>query len=215
MKTVRIVGAARNAKELPKTADGAEVWTSNGTQSVKLRCPQAMTQWTRWFNLHSRAHMVGSYPAAYHYFQNNAEGRPIYFQKVQEDVPTSIEFPREVIQKHFATAKGPIRYFTCSVCWLIAFAILEGFERIELWGFELRDTKPGSAFAWERPCVAYWIQRAKEESVDIWYQAAIERLYEAGKMIPGDPDIYDGKLYGYSTKPEVGWNESIEEFIEE
>lgn len=206
-KTVRIYGSARNVREAPSVVpEGVEVWLSNSPTTTRLRCPRAINQWTRWFNLHSRAHIVGTYPSGYSYYQDKAEGRPIYLLKVQPDIPTSKAFPREAIQTAFATEKGPNRYFTCSVCWLIAFAILEGFERIELWGFELRDTKPGSAYAYERPCVAYWIQKARDAGVEVWYQEALERLYADGKMIPGDPDAYDGKLYGYETKPEPDWD---------
>lgn len=209
MRTVRIYGAARNVTEAPlkkPEESDVEVWLSNSTTTTLLRCPRAINEWTRWFNLHSKKHILGTYPSAYSYYQDKAEGRPIYLLKAQSDIPTSLAFPRKEIQTAFATAKGPNRYFTCSVCWLIAFAILEGFERIELWGFELRDTKPGSAFAWERPCVAYWIQVARDAGVDVWYQQAIERLYEAGKMIPGNPDEYSGLLYGFSTKPDEGWD---------
>ena len=213
MKTVRILGAARNVRDTPvEVPAGVEVWVSNSPTTVMLRCPRAMDQWTRWFNLHSRAHIVGTYPAGYSYYQTKAAGRPIYLLRKQPDVPTSVAFPRGRVQAAFATAKGPNRYITCSVCWLIALAIVEGFKRIELWGFELRDTKPGSAFAWERPCFAYWVKMAQDRGVDVWYQDAITKLYEAGKMIPGDPDTYDGLLYGFSTKPEVGWCLVHEEF---
>lgn len=207
MKTVRIIGSARNVRETPvRTPDqtNIEVWASNSPTTVKLRCPRIMNEWTRWFNLHSKAHMVGTYPSGYSYYQTQAAGRPIYLQKVQEDVPTSRAFPAKEIQEAFPTPTGqPNRYFTCSVCWLIALAIWEGFKRIELWGFELRDTKPGSAYAYERPCVAYWIARAQQAGVDVVYQNALTRLYETGKMTPGDPDAYTGPVYGYQTKPET------------
>ena len=217
MKTVRIYGAARNVREAPvrrPEEHNVEVWLSNSTTTTLLRCPRAINEWNRWFNLHSKQHILGTYPSAYTYYQTKADGRPIYLLKAQPDVPTSAAFPFKTIQSAFATTKGPNRYFTCSVCWLIAFAILEGFQRIELWGFELRDTKPGSAFAWERPCVAYWIQMAQSRGVDVFYQDAITKLYEAGKMIPGDPDTYDGLLYGFSTKPDIGWDLVLEDFKE-
>lgn len=208
MKTVRIYGAARNVREAPikQPDDNVEVWLYNSPTTTLLRCPRAINEWTRWFNLHSKHHILSTYPSAWSYYQDKAAGRPIYLLKAHSDIPTSITFPREAIQQFFATSKGPNRYFTCSVCWLIAFAILEKFERIELWGFELRDTKPGSVFAWERPCFAYWVQQAKLHGVDVLYQKVIHKLEESGKLIPGDPDLYDGKLYGYSTKSEVGWN---------
>ena len=212
MKTVRILGAARNAREFTEPVPpGVEVWLSNNPTTTLLRCKKAINYWTRWFNLHSKAWILGVYPSAWHYYGNKALGRPVYLLKAQEDIPTSIAFPRGAIQTYFATAKGPNRYFTCSVAWLLAFAIMEGFERIELWGFELRD-KPTGAYMWERPCVAYWMQVARDAGIDVWYQPEIERLYEAGKMMPGNPDTYNDKLYGYSTKPEPDWCLVHEEF---
>lgn len=218
MKTVRIIGSAGNTKFTPsRTHDekDVEVWLSNSPTTTLLRCPRMIDEWTRWFNLHSKKHILGTYPSAYSYYQNKAEGRPIYLLRHQPDIPTSIAFPRKEIQAFFATPKGPNRYFTCSVCWLIALAIYEGFERIELWGFELRDTKPGSAFAFERPCFTYWMKQATDRGIEVIYQKAIQKLIDEGKLIPGDPDTYDGKLYGYGTKAEVGWDESIEDFREE
>ena len=215
MKTVRIIGSAKNVRETPvRTPEeqDIEVWLSNNTTTTLLRCPRMIHDWTRWFNLHSKAHIVGTYPSAWTYYAEKAAGRPVYLLRQQPDIPTSVAFPRKEIQAHFATAKGPNRYITCSVCWLIALAVMEGFERIELWGFELRDTKPGSAFAWERPCFWYWVQEARRRGVDVWYQEAIHTLDAAGKLVAGDPDTYDGTLYGFSTKPEVGWCMVHEEF---
>ena len=216
-KTVRIYGTARNLRDAPPRSDsGVEVWLANGPKTVKMRLKRSIEdEWTRWVNLHSKAHIVGCYPSGWMYYRDKAQGRPVYLQKVDTEIPTSKAFPRKEIQAKFATAKGPNRYFTCSVCWLIAWAIFDGFERIELWGFELRDTKPGSAHAFERPCFAYWVQQAREHGVEVFYQEAIARLYEQGKMVPGNPDTYGGLLYGYSTKPEPDWDLHREKFVDE
>lgn len=213
-RTVRIYGTSRNLREAPPCPErDVEVWCSNGPTTIGLRLKRSVDdEWTRFFNLHSKAHITGTYPSGWYYYQNKAHGRPIYLQKADPEVATSIAFPRKEVQQFFATSNKPMRYFTCSVCWLIALAIYEGFERIELWGFELRDTKPNSAYAYERPCVAYWIKQALDREIDVFYQDALAKLYADGKMIPGDPDAYDGKLYGFSTKPEVGWNPVTEEF---
>ena len=207
-KVVRLYGTSRNLRETPPRPErDVEVWVANAPQTISLRLKRSIdTEWTRFFNLHSKAHILGTYPSGWYYYKHKANGRPIVLLKADPDIPTSEAFPREAVQAYFATAKRPNRYFTCSICWLIALAIYEGFERIELWGFELRDTKPGSAFAWERPCVAYWIQQARDRGIEVFYQEALQKLYADGKMIPGDPDTYDGKLYGYSTKPEPDWD---------
>lgn len=208
-RVVRIYGVARNLREAPPRQDtpGVEVWLANGPMTIKMRLKRPIDdEWTRFFNLHSRQHVLSVYPSGWHYYQHKAQGRPIVLQKAYADIPTAVAFPRTEIQQFFATPKRPMRYFTCSVTWLIALAIYEGFERIELWGFELRDTKPNSAYAFERPCVAYWIQQAQDRGIDVFYQSALAKLYTDGKMRPGDPDTYTGPLYGFSTKPEPDWD---------
>lgn len=201
---------ARNLTKAPPLPpnSGVEVWLSNSPGTFARRMPDALPTWTRWFNLHSRQHILGKYPSAWEYWQHEAKGRPVYLQKKQPDIRTSIAFPRERIQQAFATAKGPNRFFTCSVCWLIAFAILEGFERIELWGFALRDDKrkPGACYAYERPCFFYWVKQARDRGIEVTYQKEVESL----PFLPGDPDEYTGLLYGYSTKPEKDWDITTE-----
>ena len=198
MKTVRIYGTAKNIRHTPPAPQGSEVWLSNSPGTFEKRHPKALLEWTRWFNLHSKKHILATYPSGWKYFQEQTDGRPVYLQKTHEDVPTSKVFPRDEIQNFFATSTGPNRYFVCTVCWLIALAIFEGFRRIELWGFELKDTKPGERHAFERPCVWYWIKQARDRGIDVVYQKELTRL----PFEPGDAETYVGPLYGYETKPE-------------
>lgn len=208
MRTVRILGMANNLREMPPTPTGTEVWPSNSHRGYVKCLPRIVAEgeWTRWFNLHSRKHMESAYPMTVDWHIQQDGTKPLYMQKFWSDIPGCVEFPRLKIQEHFATAKGPNRYFTCSVCWLVAFAVLEGFERIELWGFMLSNTKPNEAYKFERPCVAYWIQEARNRGVEVSYQTTVEELYNTGQMIPGDPDSYLDPLYGYETKPEPDWD---------
>jgi hypothetical protein len=83
------------------------------------------------------------------------------------------------------------RYFTFSAAWLIAFAIYEGFKRIELWGFMLSQRKP--LYARERPCFFYWVEEARRRGIEVVYPA------EVGEGEAGDPFEYTGPLYGYET----------------
>ena|SRR3990167_2402419 len=199
-KTVRILGMSTNLGEMPPSPKGVEVWPSNDPRGYRIRHPRVLVtdEWTRWFNLHSRSHMQVTYPAGLDWYKCLDGSRPIYTQKFWSDIPGCTEFPRQLIQETFATSKGPNRYFTCSVCWLVAFAILEGFERIELWGFQLSYRKPNEAYKFERPCFFYWVQEARNRGIEVWYQKEIESLpYE-----PGDAESYEGTLYGFETKPE-------------
>lgn len=198
MKTVRILGSAPNLGDMPYTP-GVEMWASNAPRSYKSNAQVVLGGgWTRWFNLHSRKHMLETYPKGFRWYLEQDGSRPIYTQKFWPDIPGCVEFPRQQIQEAFATAKGPNRYFTCTVCWLVAFAVLEGFEKIELWGFQLSDRKPNDAYIYERPCFFYWVQQARDRGIEVWYQPEVEALpFEAG-----DPDTYNGTLYGYETRPE-------------
>jgi hypothetical protein len=200
-KAVRILGTAYNLSQIPLPhPEGVEVWCANDPKGYKhyLQADVVEAQWTRWFNLHSRRHMAATYPRRLAYFLGRSDTRPFYTQKFWPDIPGCIAFPRDTIQEYFKTSAGPNRFFTCSVCWMIALAIVEGFDRIELWGFQLSDRKPGGRYVFERPCFFYWVQQARDRGLQVTYQAEVAQL----PFAPGDPDTYDGPLYGYDTKPE-------------
>ena len=201
-KTVRIYGMARNLKRTPPPEKGEEVWLSNNEHGYQIRLPRALGEWTTWFNLHSRAWIDSTYRKKSQWYIDNANGRPVYMLKSWPDIPTSIEFPGKKIQEYFATKKGPNRYFTCSVCWLIAFAIMEGYERIELWGFALTDkpdkNRKNECYKYERPCFFYWVKQAQDRGIEVVWQKEVDNY----PFEPGDPDAWDGPLYGYETKPE-------------
>ena len=90
------------------------------------------------------------------------------------------------------------RYFTCTVTWLIALAIMEDFDRIELWGFQLVDKRSGN-HAFERPAFFYWVDQARKRGIEVTYQREIDAI----PFVVGDPATYSGPLYGYETKPEL------------
>jgi hypothetical protein len=215
MKTVRILGSANNLGEMPRTptvpdSDGhiVEVWAVNDKSAISkhLSRIEEEGEWTRWFNLHSRQHMDASYPRDIAFRKQQDGSKPFYTQLFQPDLPGSIEFPRKQIQAAFPEAAN---YFSCSICWLIALAILEGFERIEFWGVRLSDRKKTKTYHFERPCFFYWVQKARDHGIDVWYQKEVEEI----PFEPGDPTTYDGPLYGYDTKSEVGWDPVTKDFI--
>lgn len=57
-------------------------------------------------------------------------------------------------------------YFTCSAAYLIGLAILEGFERIRLYGFEIWSKITDEYFR-EGPCVEAWINLAKGRGIKV------------------------------------------------
>lgn len=213
-KTVRIYGTAPNLSVTPPPLNGEEVWLSNWHKGYNQRLMRVLEQdeWTRYFNLHSRAHMDGKYPAGVEWYQSHDGSRPIYFQRHQADIPGSTIFPRASIEALFPEAVGPTGkfYTTCSVCWLIPFAIHEGATKIELWGFALSDRKPNDAYLYERPCFFYWVKQARDLGIEVTYQKEVEDL----PFEPGNPAEFTGPIYGYETKSEIGWNPKTLQFDE-
>ncbi len=184
-KVVQILGMAPNLAATPATH--GERWCSNVPRSYQLKgLPSAKTTYTRWFNMHTIRHIQQRYPHAYSFYQRSE--KPIYLQAAQPDIPASITFPREAVQQYFAINGKPNKFFTCSPAWQLAFAIMEGFERIELWGFELRREHQ---YDWERPCFFYWVETAKAKGIDVYIPPGVEIT------APGDPTSYTGPLYGY------------------
>lgn len=187
MKTVRIYGMAPNLVEAPPVPMSTDVWCCNNPRRAyrKYR-PQALQEWTRWFNLHSLRHMQTAYPRGYAWFAEQATGKPIMLQASQPDVPDSQAFPRDAVMAHFGT-----RYFTFTGAWQIALALYEHFERIELYGFRMSTRKP--MYARERPCFFHWVNVARALGCDLRYPA------DVGTGDAGDAAAYTGPLYGYET----------------
>lgn len=180
---------------MPPAPPGTEVWLANWHKAYNQRLPRVLNEWTRYFNLHSRQHMNVTYPSGVEWYQSHDGSRPIYFQKHQPDIPGSTVFPRQDLKAFFGH-----EYFTFSGAWMIALAIFLGFERIELWGFELRD-KPDrghECYKFERPCFFYWVEEARRRGIEVTYQPEVDQW----PFEPGDPLTYAGPVYGYDTKPE-------------
>lgn len=190
---VQILGGAPNLTQCPDI--GSERWCSNNPRTYRIKFPQVMKpgsgHWTHWFNMHSKRHMLVTYPNGYKWY--GEQQNPIILQEAQLDIPSSITFPRQAVQDFFGGPElgSPGRYFTFSGSWQIAYAIsLQKFTRIELWGFELKRDRQ---YDFERPCFFYWINRAREAGIDVFLPEAVEIT------APGDPTTYSGPLYGFET----------------
>ncbi len=187
MRTVQILGLAPNLVDTPDVQPDQERWCSNVPRSYRLKgLSKALTTYTRWFNMHSLNHIRNRYPSAINWYRT--QEKVIYLQQAQPDIPCSATFPRQAVQDYFSINGEPNKFFTCSVSWQLAFAIMEGFERIELWGFELRRDHQ---YDWERPCFFYWIEQARTRGVEVYLPPDVE------VTAPGDPLTYSGPLYGY------------------
>jgi hypothetical protein len=181
MKTVQFLGYAPNVRNAP-AIPGAERWCFNSYRTYHLRFPEARETYTRWFDLHSKEHILKTRYQSYDWYKEQT--KPIYLQEQQEDIPSSLAFPAEALMKHFGTPEAPETFFTCSAAWMIALAIYEGFERIDVWGIAAASND--TEYNYERPCIAYWVGRARQAGIEVF--------------LPPSVDIVTTqKLYGYET----------------
>ncbi len=189
-RLVRITGTSRNLLQMPVQPKRAETWLCNDPAKYRFMPPELL-RWTRWFNLHSRYWMQRKYPLGLRWYM--AQSRTVYMQRQWPDVIPSRAFPSELIQTTYAGPNGPMRYFTATLAWQIALAMVERFDIIELWGFSLTGR-----YVEQPPCIFYWIRRAQASGIEVRMQPGLAKL----SIASGDPTTYTGPLYGYETKPE-------------
>lgn len=157
-KSVAIVGFApstmRDVQHLFGNPD-VEIWGLNQLYSAFPRIvpagrePEKVNP-TRWFQIHSRHsydQTVGR-DHSHHQWLADQKNFLIYMQKQEPDIPMSIEFPKDEILSKFR------RYFTNSISWMLAVAIMEKFENIYLFGV---DMSQDSEYSFERPSVEYFL----------------------------------------------------------
>jgi len=116
---------------------------------------------------------------------------PIFMQEKFPDVPSSVRFPIEDIQKEFRTPDGKI-YFTSSISYIMCFFYLLGYKRIEVYGFEMAsDTE----YAFQRPNASWIAGRLRARGMDVY--------------VPPISNFLSGQVYAYEDQW-VGWNQDIE-----
>jgi hypothetical protein len=190
MKTVQILGTAPNLVHTLPLLD-KERWGCNSPLPFYKRWrpnseeTQPAVTFTRWFNMHSRGHMLRKYPDWYWWYGKQVAPKRIVLQEVQPDIPCSERFPKEDVLAYAGHA-----YITHSAAWFMALAGMEKFERVEMSGFLLRRDHQHS---FERPCFFYWVERLRREGVEV----ILPEDLEVGEG--GDPFSYTGPLYGYET----------------
>ena len=114
----------------------------------------------RWFQIHSRQ----SYDAntlrdhSHHDWMAKETRFPIYMQDKHPDIPMSVRFPKEKIMAEFGS------YFTNSISWEIALAVMEGFKEIHLYGV---DMATHSEYAYERPSVEFFLGWARGRGIKL------------------------------------------------
>jgi hypothetical protein len=169
---VAIVGCAESKSMAPfQLPDTWEFW---GVNNLHLTLPKA--PWTRWFELHSITFDNIQYlrrgkpdfrgqPIQIYLESLNALNIPVYMQRPWNCCPHAVPYPLDAILKEF-----PRKYFTNTISWMIALAILEGFKEIGIYGVDMAVSSPLRAqneYSHQRPSCEYFIGIAEGRGIKV------------------------------------------------
>lgn len=152
----------------------AERWGLNALMFTRFA--GTFTDYTRWFDLHGTGHILTHRPDAYRWYAEQT--KPIYRWRPDPALPTCLMYPRECVQAYFHGDRD----FAGSLSWMLALAIYEGFEAIELFWFPMDDDAHRRQVASAR----YWIGQARGRGIAV--------------TVHGDSALTpSGPLYGIET----------------
>jgi hypothetical protein len=145
-------------------------------------------EFTRWYELHSRKKVDAGDDEPRHL---RALCCPVYMIEPHPEVPDSVPYPKDEVLKVFPP------YFTNSVSWILAHAILEGRPAIHLFGVDMGMVmNPGpEEFGEQRPSVEFFLGWARGAGIEV--------------VIPKESDLLKTNvLYGYEEHVDSGYMKS-------
>ena len=132
-KKVAIVGFAPSSMQDVRVFFGDPAWEIWSINQLYIAFPAIAEHTTRWFQIHPRQEYdMAVRDLKHHQWMAEQKNFPIYMQEKEPDIPMAIPFPKDEILTAF-----PRKYFTNSISWEIALAILEGFEEIHVYGIDM------------------------------------------------------------------------------
>lgn len=163
MRTVQILGKAPNAV-MAAARSGVERWGCNDLPA-RLDEGWRFTAWDRWFDRHTQAHIRKHRPEAWAWYRAQDGRRPIYTLDVEPEIPGSVRYPIEPVAAAFRWGGQDEEFFTSSIDYMLALAILEGFERIEVYGVDMWAAAHERNV--QRNGAHYWIGLARGRGIDV------------------------------------------------
>lgn len=191
MKSVALVGFS------PTTLDGIwssrvdEVWTLNNAKSTRKET-QELPKVTRVFEMHPEGLLrhplydpqESGENLHWNWLMNEKHSYQVITLVPMEGVDNNKVYPFEAIEGHGAIVRDgePVDYATATFCYMLALAIWENYDFIEIWGF---DPATGTEYAYQKPGAEYWMGVARGRGIKIW-------LHKKSNLL-------NGSLYGYEA----------------
>src|SRR3990172_9538950 len=155
--TVYIVGFAPSWPSTPWTDPSAELWGMNALHKVAGNRP-----WSRWYQLHDiDTHHPQDRAEHVAWLRNSNVPIVMWEESVAKyihELPNAVPYPKQAVLAHFGT------YFTNTVSWMIAQAILEHRTKIGVYGVDMaQETEYGV----QRPSCEFFLGWARGAGIQI------------------------------------------------
>ena len=180
-KTVAFVGMAATSCSLaPYDDEDVEIWGLNEAHAFSW-----MKRATRWFQIHNskswkRYIAKREVRGHFNWLKKNPWDIPIYMQYQTDISPKSVSYPlHEVVGEVFPLFKrgeDTVKYFTSTFAYMMGVAILEGFERVEIYGFEMADDVE---YVKQKACAEFWIGYAMAKGIEVYTPPGNQILWSA------------------------------------
>ena len=183
-KKVCLVGFAITTRKQTPWDEDYEFWGCNEGYV------QDFPKIDRWFQIHpyisfSRADNMND-PKHFEWLMQEHDFE-IYMQEKFPFVPSAEKYPLDIYTQWYGR-----RYFRSSFDYMMAMAIMEGYEEIGIFGFEMASN---TEYHHQRPSAEYWIGRAEGMGITI--------------REPNGWNLLRGSLYGYEDNS-VGFRQQLE-----
>ncbi len=190
IRNIAIVGKAPSSCGLaPYDQANWEIWCLSDLFKVAKR-------WTHYFELHDpepRKKKWGDYWVWLQQEHRDEHGnlKPIFMQRHYDEIPNSVPYPKQAVVDRLGD------YFTNSVSWMIALALVEGVTELGLWGVDMAQQAVGakSEYAHQRPSCEYFLGVAVGLGVKVFVHPKSD-LMKTWKLyaFDSDPDQFQIKM---------------------
>lgn len=158
VKKIAIIGFTNSKDDAPWGDPEWEIWICNDLHKI------VSDKWHRLYDLHSLKEIRSN--KEHDAFMRTTDKQVFVFDP-QPEWPTATAFPKADINGLFG------KYFTNSISWMIAHAMLEGATDIGVWGVDLAT---GTEYAAQRPSCEYFLGFAAGRGINIYVPPASDLL---------------------------------------
>lgn len=181
---VALVGYADGSRSVPWGDESFEIWGCNDLPQ-RFEATMMSARFDRafqWHSDHDRMRVVWPEWDQHLAWLAQTHDYPVYMQAAYANVPSSVRFPKELIEGMVPHGW----FFAHSFCWMMAFAAFLGFDEIHLYGAGASMGEPLSAMK----CLHYWMGVAEA-------RGSLVVTHGEGELFTIDQIVRSQKQYGY------------------